>query len=270
MRFVAASVFALFALAPLQRAGAEDPASAVQFVLENRDGGGYMHVSGDTPHLPEGVFLHISLTVKDKRPEVEAAFLRAGVVKGRYAAEKAWSPQKLAPLEYEVRVLLVMESQPLGLRRMLAREFGWSAEHVETIARRSASIGTAEEQADFARRSLLLAKQQVELTREINKDFLAMLEGAPEGREEKLAALVSRAGAHYRQLRKELGSYPVWGEATILDGIASVSRRLMGALNSVSGGNVDEGKREATAIADGLTLAYKQILGRLPARPEGE
>lgn len=268
MRSVAVCVFALLALAPLERARSEDPASTLRFVLENREGGGYMHVSGDTPNLPEGVFLHVSLTVKDKRPEIEAAFLRAGVVKGRYAAEKTWDTQQLAPLEYEVRVLLVMESQPLGLRRMLSREFGWSGEHVETVARRSASIGTPEQQAEFARQSLLLAKRQVELTREIQQGFAAALAGPPAEAEEKLGPLTQRASEHYQQLREQLDKHPVWGEAAILDGIGSLSRQLMGALIDATGGDLDGGRRESASIDDGLTLLYKQILGRLPARPE--
>jgi hypothetical protein len=118
-------------------------------LLANDEEGARLRVSGTVAQLPAGTRLLVELLAAGDC----VAVFRVQVGEGTYTAD--WSATaRLAPRCYEVRLRLVLASQPAPLRRWLATEFGLPANHEEILGTESLAVGSPEEQRRFARRQL--------------------------------------------------------------------------------------------------------------------
>jgi hypothetical protein len=214
---------ALLALAA--PAFASDPvagdAAALTVVLENiqepgvEEGAGQlkarMRVEGRAAHLPDGAIVHISLTVKDRHPDIQAALIKAEVNGGRYVGVKEWTGVTFAPMEYTTIAALNMLAQSPRIKQFLARELGYGAEHVETLGSIDTATGTAEERAEFARRSLLLMRDFVTRLSATRQQMAGVYESGqvPEGFEDEL---ITQLRGSMSSLDDMLGTHVVLGE----------------------------------------------------------
>jgi hypothetical protein len=119
-------------------------------VLENLDGPtARIQITGEAPHLPDGTLLHIRLLVADRHPPVEAGFYRVTVRDGKYGGNHEWKQKTFAPLAYRTEVKILMEVQNPAVKRFLARELGYSLQHVEVISAERTELASVEERSAF-------------------------------------------------------------------------------------------------------------------------
>lgn len=109
---------------------------------------------GEAPRFPDGTSLRVRLALPGDLRQQQATTFRTTVGDHRFAAEQSWSGRTIAPGNYLITVQLLVEKQPPAVRRHVMREFGYTANHVESLADEVVTNGTAEERADFLRDSL--------------------------------------------------------------------------------------------------------------------
>lgn len=130
--------------------GRAQEGTKLSVVLENLDGPtARIQITGEAAHLPDGTLLHISLLVADRHPPVEAGFYRVTVRGGAYGGNHEWTQKTFAPLAYRTEVKILMEVQNPTVKRFLARELGYSLQHVEVISAVRTEIGSVTERSAF-------------------------------------------------------------------------------------------------------------------------
>lgn len=132
-------------------------------LLDKSDGCFYV-VEGHAPGLPEGTSLHVNLTTAGIGPNtLRAAFFKVVVqANGDFNGSFHWPNKRFAPLVYNTKVELFVNSQPPGVRRTLMREFGYPANAREVIAEEEIPHGENDaERVAFSLAGLAEAEQLV-------------------------------------------------------------------------------------------------------------
>lgn len=238
---------------------------ALVATLENGERGAEFKVQGTIKDLPDGVMLHVTLSVAGNFPvPIEAAFFQVKVVDGKYESRKAWDKKTLPPLTYWARADLLMSKQHKTLRAELAQKYGWGYEHREQVGLHAVSVGTPEENLAFRKEALTRLREFVVKTRAIRDEAAAAI-GKPKG--EDWAEVEKGLYAKLKACRAELTAYlaprVVWHESRLIEDVQSAHDRITLAVQ-------DHGKGKSTAatevsrVNDFLDAVLASIDGRLP------
>ncbi|MBL4848382.1 MAG: hypothetical protein JKY65_22915 [Planctomycetes bacterium] len=145
----ALGLFALLGLGLASSAQAQPAAPSVEAVIElkNEPGGAVLRIEGTAPNLPDGVKLNVTTVAGES--STEASFLMTTVSSGRFRVVKHFAHRTLAPLNYGVRIELILSGQRQRIRDLLRREWGLPRDARVMLKKETIQIGTNREQAAF-------------------------------------------------------------------------------------------------------------------------
>lgn len=254
--------------APSARAGEEDASgSPLAVTLENLDGKARMQISGEASYLPDGTLLHVSLTIADRHPPVEAGFFRVSVTGGKYGGYHEWERKSFAPMAYRTEVRLIMEVQNPSVKRFLSRELGYTAQHVEVIAATRTIIGSEEERSAFQIQTLRTLREFQERLTALHGELVTGVAFAPSSPE--FAAFCEKFIPRLRDVRNDLKTLEatrvVWYDAGLFSALGQVVFQLTWAIEQHSNGAPVE---DLQSIAADLRNMKDGIDSRLPVEPE--
>lgn len=278
-RTVTGLAFALSALLgglPASRAGEDASGTPLSVLLENvesKDGPrARVTLSGEAAHLPDGTLLHVSLMVSDRHPPVEAGFFRVTVQGGKFGGNHEWEGKTFAPLAYRTEVRLIMEVQNPSVKRFLARELGYPAQHVEVVSAVRTLIGTEEERSAFQVQTLRTLREYQQRLTALHGELQGKVSLDPNGPEfaEFAEAFVPRL----RDVRDEITTWEktrvVWYDAAIFSALGQALFQLSWAFEQHLGGDAESVQTGLSNVATDLRRLQDGIDSRLPVEPGQE
>lgn len=252
------------------RGGEESSGNPITVQLENLDGPkARLELSGEASYLPDGTLLHVSLMVADRHPPVEAGFFRVNVSGGKYGGHHEWDRKTFAPMAYRTEVRLIMEVQNPSVKRFLARELGYPAQHVEVIAATKTLIGTDEERSAFQVQTLRtlreyqqhVARLHAELTEKVQLD----------GTSPEFLAFAESFVPRLRGVRDDLATWEktrvVWFDAGLFSALGQAFFQLDWAVEQQKIGELESVQSDLGNVAADLRRMKDGIDSRLPVEP---
>lgn len=271
---IAVSVVVALGALPGARAG-EDGAGA-SVLLENVDGpngpSARVQISGEASHLPDGTLLHVSLMVSDRHPPVEAGFFRVTVTGGKYGGTHEWERKTFAPLAYRTEIRLIMEVQNPSVKRFLARELGYPAQHVEVITAVRTLIGSEEERSAFQVQTLRTLREYQQRLSALHAEALEKVQ--LDGASPEFLAFVEAFAPRLRGLRDDLTTLEktrvVWFDAALFSALGQAFFQLDWAMEQHKIGEIEAVQADLGNVATDLRRMQDGIDSRLPVEPGTE
>lgn len=234
---------------------------AGEISLDNGPEGAVFAVAGETPQLPNGTVLHVTLALQGKQDR-QISFFQVRVQGERFSARKTWAKRAFAPLGYQVRVDLLMSEQPPALRRQLMRE-GYRSDERKLVSLEDVFVGTEEERDRFETSALEGLQKflvRVQDLRTAVSDATKIPVKEPVWSEAE-RDLNGRLRACQRDLRAHLSPYLAWRDSDVIEGIQS-------GLNDVSRALRSHARSEPGAARDLIRVAHRleRVQGDVKAR----
>lgn len=253
---------------PAARGGDDPGGPKVSVMLENLDGSAKLTLDGSASHLPDGTLLHISLVVRDQFPPVEAGFFRVAVVGGKYNGEHTWDQKTFGPLAYRTEVRLLMEVQTPAVKRFLARELGYPAEHIETVSVCDTDMGTAEERAAYQLQTLTTLRDFQQRVTALHESLVTVARNpaTDPGFQAFEPEFVSKLKDVLSELETLHDTRVVWFDEGIFAGLNQAIRQLSRAYRKHKGADPTVPQELANTSHD-LRRMIDDMESRLPIQP---
>lgn len=267
-RLAGALLIAVAALAAAP-AEAEDKAGgnklqvSLENITENDATTGQFVAHGEFPYLPTGTILHVTLRVLGRTPPIEATVLKIDCTEGgRYRVEYPFEGHVLAPIGYEVRVVLHMEAQPADIKNHLKKELGYRGSDSIPLATLAHHLGTLDERVAFARDTLqtLLSHQQ-----RAGKIFARVdAAKAPAAWEQQKEQIIADFVEAYREYREWYQKFVVLYEHQMKGMVEQCYQGVEQAMMALEASDAATCDRHLGAVRDLLPRIKTDLESRLP------
>ncbi len=238
--------------------------------VSNTKTGALFSVKGDAPGYPNGTVVHVTLAVAGRHTTPnEVAFFQLRVTNESFAGTKTWKGQSLPPLDYEVRVVLLVSEQSPAIRRALRRSHDSRFDQRIELHKGLASLGEAVEQTAFEIRALIRFKGFAERLQTLLSAVQTGLEATPAAdpawpdEERKLLALLT---AYQKDLRAHLRVYLAWRDQPVIGELKAVQNDLVRALVGHSKPGASRRRQDLIGSTHRLKLLCTDLETRLNAK----